>query len=118
MHFCVVRRENVLFCDGVNPKEGFGVASAMQAPVGLATERAVPALLAGGHCFGRQAAGAWRSHKRRTPFSCTAIAQRKKKVQTRALRGSAQSFIGKKPYLNLRLRAASDFFLRLTDGFS
>ena len=42
----------------------------------------------------------------------------KQKVQTRAMRGSAQSFIGKKPYLNLRLRAASDFFLRLTDGFS
>ena len=73
MHFCVVRHENVLFCDGVNPKEGFGVASAMQAPVGLATERAVPALLAGGHCFGRQAAGAWRSHKRRTP-SLSALA--------------------------------------------
>ena len=53
------------------------------------------------------------------PLLCALrIAQRKKKVQTRALRGSAQSFIGKKPYLNLRLRAASDFFLRLTDGFS
>ena len=63
----------MLFCDGVNPKEGFGVASAMQAPVGLATERAVPALLADGHCFGRQAAGAWRSHKRRTP-SLSALA--------------------------------------------
>ena len=53
------------------------------------------------------------------PLLCALrIAQRKKKVQTRALRGSAQSFIGKKPYLNLRLRAASDFFLRLTEGFS
>ena len=53
------------------------------------------------------------------PLLCALrIAQRKKKVQTRAMRGSAQSFIGKKPYLNLRLRAASDFFLRLTDGFS
>ena len=53
------------------------------------------------------------------PLLCALrIAQRKKKVQTRALRGSAQSFIGKKPYLNLRLRAASDFFLRFTEGFS
>ena len=53
-----------------------------------------------------------------TNCSFSRSATRKKKVQTRAMRGSAQSFIGKKPYLNLRLRAASDFFLRLTDGFS
>ena len=61
-------------------KEGVrGRVSDARAPVGLATERAVPALLAGGHCFGRQAAGAWRSHKRRTPSlkRCVSNAQEK-----------------------------------------
>ena len=52
------------------------------------------------------------------PFCYSRPQRSAKKVQTRAMRGSAQSFIGKKSYLNLRLRAASDFFLRLTDGFS
>ena len=86
MHFCVVRRENVLFCDGVNPKEGCRSVAQPQAT---------------------------------NPFFAALRQQRaKQKVQTRAMRGSAQSFIGKKSYLNLRLRAASDFFLRLTDGFS
>ena len=53
--------------------------------------------------------------QRGKPFLCR---NKNKSADPRNLRGSAQSFLVRYSYLNLRLRAASDFFLRLTEGFS
>ena len=52
-------------------------------------------------------------------YRCFSVCRHKNKsADPRNLRGSAQSFLVRYSYLNLRFRAASDFFLRLTEGFS